>query len=52
MYKPLLAAARPDLPTWLTGRRWKGNFTPLLIAGMRANRHMLTRMILSSPLTT
>ncbi|MFE4535807.1 asparagine synthase-related protein [Streptomyces scopuliridis] len=51
MYKPLLAAARPDLPLWLTGRRSKGNFTPLLIAGMRTNRHMLAQMILSSPLT-
>ncbi|WP_269439642.1 asparagine synthase-related protein [Streptomyces paludis] len=50
-YKPLLGAARPDLPLWLTDRQSKGNFTPLLVSGLRANRDMLSGLILSSPLT-
>jgi len=50
VYKPLLAAARPDLPVWLTGRQSKGHFTPLLYAGLRARRQELHDMIDTSVL--
>jgi asparagine synthase (glutamine-hydrolysing) len=49
-YKPLLAAAMPELPTWLTGRRSKGSFGPVLLSGLRAHRSALDQLILSSPL--
>ncbi|MFJ6841320.1 asparagine synthase-related protein [Streptomyces griseoluteus] len=49
-YKPLLALARPDLPTWLTGRQSKGHFTPLLYEGLRARRAELHKVIDSSDL--
>jgi asparagine synthase (glutamine-hydrolysing) len=50
VYKPLLAAARPDLPAWLTGRQSKGHFTPLLYAGLRARRQQLHGMVDASVL--
>lgn len=49
-YKPLLAAALPDLPRWLTGRRSKGSFGPVLLSGLRAHRTALHQLIGSSPL--
>lgn len=49
-YKPLLAAARPDLPSWLTHRQTKGHFTPLLYTGLRARQHELHTVIDESPL--
>ncbi|PJN32196.1 asparagine synthase [Streptomyces sp. CB02959] len=49
-YKPLLAAARPDLPAWLTGRRSKGSFTPIMLSGLRVNRAALQRLVAKSPL--
>ncbi|MFI2258941.1 asparagine synthase-related protein [Streptomyces tubercidicus] len=49
-YKPLLGLARPDLPAWLTGRRSKGSFTPILLSGLRANRTMLQRLVAGSPM--
>lgn len=50
IYKPLLGMARPDLPVWLTGRQSKGHFTPLLYAGLRAQRQELHRLVDSSAL--
>ncbi|WP_371790404.1 asparagine synthase-related protein [Streptomyces sp. NBC_01471] len=49
-YKPLLGAALPDLPTWLTGRRSKGSFGPVLLSGMRAHHTQLHRLVTASPL--
>ncbi|MGA5637741.1 asparagine synthase-related protein [Streptomyces cinereoruber] len=51
-FKPLLAAALPDLPTWLLGRRSKGSFTPQRIAALQLHRHRLADMIAASPLNT
>ncbi|MGW5331429.1 asparagine synthase-related protein [Streptomyces bauhiniae] len=51
-YKPLLALARPDLPTWLTGRRSKGHFTPLLYEGLRDRRPELHKVIDRSELVS
>ncbi|MFJ4880042.1 asparagine synthase-related protein [Streptomyces sp. NPDC088745] len=48
-YKPLLGAALPELPTWLSGRRSKGSFGPVLLAGLRANRQALHRLLAASP---
>ncbi|WP_435176757.1 asparagine synthase-related protein [Actinacidiphila sp. bgisy145] len=50
LYKPLLAAARPDLPAWLTGRCSKGSFGPVLLSGLRANRSRLQALLEASPL--
>ncbi|MFF4146664.1 asparagine synthase-related protein [Streptomyces sp. NPDC001698] len=49
-YKPLLAAARPDLPHWLVHRQTKGHFTPLMYEGLRAQHGRLRSMIDNSPL--
>lgn len=49
-YKPLLAAARPDLPSWLTDRRTKGSFSPLLHAGLSRNHYDLQPLVEQSPL--
>ncbi|WP_176482142.1 asparagine synthase-related protein [Streptomyces albidoflavus] len=49
-YKPLLASARPDLPSWLTDRRTKGSFSPLLHAGLGHNHRALHSMVEQSPL--
>jgi asparagine synthase (glutamine-hydrolysing) len=49
-YKPLLALARPDLPSWLLHRQTKGNFTPLVYEGMRVNHRRLGEVIDASPL--
>ncbi|MGW1433547.1 asparagine synthase-related protein [Streptomyces sp. NPDC002431] len=51
-YKPLLRAALPQLPTWLTSRRSKGSFTSQRIAGLARYQHLLDDLITSSPLTT
>ncbi|MET8747240.1 asparagine synthase-related protein [Streptomyces sp. NPDC004728] len=51
-YKPLLRAALPHLPTWLTSRRSKGSFTAQRIAGLARYQYMLDDLIASSPLTT
>ncbi|KAB7833684.1 asparagine synthase-related protein [Streptomyces mobaraensis] len=50
-YKPLLRAALPGLPQWLTSRRSKGSFTAQRIAGLARHRHLLEELIASSPLT-
>ncbi|MFJ7187508.1 asparagine synthase-related protein [Streptomyces bacillaris] len=49
-YKPLLGVALPDLPRWLTGRRSKGSFGPVLLSGLRAHRPQLQQLIATSPL--
>ncbi|WP_145503721.1 asparagine synthase-related protein [Streptomyces sp. CFMR 7] len=49
-YKPLLGLALPDLPRWLTGRRSKGSFGPVLLSGIRAHRPQLQQLIATSPL--
>ncbi|MET8813991.1 asparagine synthase-related protein [Streptomyces sp. NPDC004549] len=51
-YKPLLALARPELPDWLTGRRSKGHFTPLLYEGLRLRREALHQVIDASELVS
>ncbi|MFD7409382.1 asparagine synthase-related protein [Streptomyces sp. NPDC059866] len=49
-YKPLLRAALPQLPDWLTTRRSKGSFTAQRIAGLARHRDRLDELIASSPL--
>lgn len=49
-YKPLLPAALPQLPRWLTSRRSKGSFTPQRIAGLARHRARLDELITASPL--
>ncbi|MCK8676162.1 asparagine synthase-related protein [Streptomyces lichenis] len=49
-FKPLLAAALPQLPPWLTGRRSKGSFTAQRIAGVARHYRALDRLITDSPL--
>ncbi|MEU5305482.1 asparagine synthase-related protein [Streptomyces noursei] len=49
-YKPLLRAALPQLPDWLTSRRSKGSFTAQRIAGLARHRDLLDELIASSPL--
>jgi asparagine synthase (glutamine-hydrolysing) len=49
-YKPLLRAALPELPDWLTSRRSKGSFTAQRIAGLARHLGRLTELIASSPL--
>ncbi|MFI2435624.1 asparagine synthase-related protein [Streptomyces sp. NPDC018693] len=49
-YKPLLRAALPGLPDWLTSRRSKGSFTAQRIAGLARHRDLLGELIASSPL--
>jgi asparagine synthase (glutamine-hydrolysing) len=49
-YKPLLRAALPQLPDWLTSRRSKGSFTAQRIAGFARHRDLLGELIASSPL--
>ncbi|WP_282698096.1 asparagine synthase-related protein [Streptomyces sp. CC208A] len=49
-YKPLLRAALPQLPDWLTSRRSKGSFTAQRIAGLARHRSLLGELIASSPL--
>ncbi|GAB3117744.1 lasso peptide isopeptide bond-forming cyclase [Streptomyces calidiresistens] len=51
-YKPLLAAALPDLPGWLTSRRSKGAFTAQRIAGLARHLARLRSLIADSPLVT
>ncbi|MEV6406171.1 asparagine synthase-related protein [Streptomyces bobili] len=51
-YKPLLRAALPQLPDWLTSRRSKGSFTAQRIAGLAQHRDRLDELIASSPLAT
>ncbi|MFI7095487.1 asparagine synthase-related protein [Streptomyces lydicus] len=51
-FKPLLAAALPSLPTWLTSRRSKGSFTRQLTAGMVHNQRTLADLIRTSALVT
>ncbi|MFE0043682.1 asparagine synthase-related protein [Streptomyces albireticuli] len=50
-YKPLLRAALPALPHWLTSRRSKGSFTAQRIAGLARHQGLLDKLIASSPLT-
>ncbi|MGA5135117.1 asparagine synthase-related protein [Streptomyces olivoreticuli] len=50
--KPLLAAALPGLPTWLTGRRSKGDFTAWRLAGLARNLPRLRDLIRTSPLVS
>ncbi|MFJ4342984.1 asparagine synthase-related protein [Streptomyces sp. NPDC088915] len=50
-FKPLLPAALPYLPAWLTGRTSKGSFTRQLTAGMIHHRAALSETIRSSALT-
>ncbi|MEU2670391.1 asparagine synthase-related protein [Streptomyces sp. NPDC007164] len=49
-YKPLLRAALPQLPDWLTSRRSKGSFTAQRIAGLARHRNRLDELIASSAL--
>jgi asparagine synthase (glutamine-hydrolysing) len=49
-YKPLLRAALPQLPDWLTSRRSKGSFTAQRIAGLARHQGRLDELIASSPL--
>ncbi|WP_087924497.1 asparagine synthase-related protein [Streptomyces albireticuli] len=49
-YKPLLRAALPELPDWLTSRRSKGSFTAQRIAGLARHRDRLDELTASSPL--
>ncbi|WP_265872039.1 asparagine synthase-related protein [Streptomyces drozdowiczii] len=49
-YKPLLQAALPQLPDWLTSRRSKGSFTAQRIAGLARHQGLLDKLIMSSPL--
>ncbi|MGI5341123.1 asparagine synthase-related protein [Streptomyces sp. CA-181903] len=49
-YKPLLRAALPQLPGWLTSRRSKGSFTAQRIAGLARHRDLLEELIATSPL--
>ncbi|MEU5690124.1 asparagine synthase-related protein [Streptomyces venezuelae] len=49
-YKPLLRAALPQLPDWLTSRRSKGSFTAQRIAGLARHYSQLEELITSSPL--
>lgn len=51
-FKPLLAAAVPDLPAWLTGRTSKGSFTRQLTAGILHHRPALAAAIRSSALVS
>ncbi|MFD6245588.1 asparagine synthase-related protein [Streptomyces roseolus] len=51
-FKPLLAAALPDLPPWLLGRRSKGSFTPQRIMAYRQRRARLGDLLAISPLVT
>ncbi|MFJ5176043.1 asparagine synthase-related protein [Streptomyces griseoviridis] len=49
-YKPLLPAALPRLPGWLTSRRSKGSFTAQRIAGLDRHHSRLREVIGASPL--
>ncbi|MFE7121438.1 asparagine synthase-related protein [Streptomyces sp. NPDC057654] len=49
-YKPLLRAALPELPDWLTSRRSKGSFTAQRIAGLARHQNRLEELVVSSPL--
>jgi asparagine synthase (glutamine-hydrolysing) len=49
-YKPLLAAALPSLPDWLTARRSKGSFASQRIAGLERHQFAIARLIQDSPL--
>ncbi|MEU2251095.1 asparagine synthase-related protein [Streptomyces sp. NPDC019224] len=49
-YKPLLRAALPQLPDWLTSRRSKGSFTAQRIAGLARHQGLLDGLIAASPL--
>ncbi|MER7046481.1 asparagine synthase-related protein [Streptomyces jumonjinensis] len=50
-FKPLLAAALPELPVWLTGRTSKGSFTRQLIGGM-SRRTDLAALVQTSSFVT
>lgn len=49
-YKPLLRAALPQLPHWLTSRCSKGSFTTQRIAGLARHQTRLGELIEASPL--
>ena len=49
-YKPLLRAALPQLPDWLTSRRSKGSFTAQRIAGLARHQGRLDELIASNAL--
>lgn len=51
-FKPLLAAALPELPTWLTDRRSKGSFTRQLTTGIRHHERALAHLIRTNTLVT
>ena len=51
-YKPLLRAALPELPQWLTSRRSKGSFTAQRIAGLARHQGLLDELIATSPLAS
>ncbi|MEV4506642.1 asparagine synthase-related protein [Streptomyces klenkii] len=52
VFKPLLGAALPSLPAWLTSRRTKGSFTRQLTAGMVHHQRQLAQLIGTSALVT
>ncbi|KAA6224044.1 hypothetical protein CP973_20945 [Streptomyces albofaciens JCM 4342] len=52
-YKPLLRAALPHLPAWLTARRSKGSFTAQRIAALARHHDRLDALMASSaPVTS
>ncbi|MFD7552175.1 hypothetical protein [Streptomyces sp. NPDC059816] len=52
-FKPLLAAAIPELPVWLASHTSKGSFTRQLIAGVRQQqRELAAGLITTGPFVT
>ncbi|MFI1869393.1 asparagine synthase-related protein [Streptomyces jumonjinensis] len=52
VFKPLLGAALPRLPHWLTGRTTKGSFTRQLLTGLLHHQHQVAELIATGPLVT
>ncbi|EDY51748.1 asparagine synthase-related protein [Streptomyces clavuligerus] len=52
VFKPLLGAALPRLPGWLTRRTTKGSFTRQLLTGLLHHQHQVARLIATGPLVT
>ncbi|MFD7552191.1 asparagine synthase-related protein [Streptomyces sp. NPDC059816] len=52
VFKPLLGAALPRLPHWLTGRTTKGSFTRQLLTGLLHHQRQVAELIATGPLVT
>ncbi|MFD4830647.1 asparagine synthase-related protein [Streptomyces uncialis] len=52
VFKPLLGAALPRLPRWLTGRTTKGSFTRQLLTGLVHHQRQVAGLIATSPLVS